>query len=293
MAKILTKRLHKAKEHEVHQDLVDQPWFHGRLTSEYAVKRLGDQGKFLVREDPASPGHYFMSINDNGSVKNFPVQRTTTKNMKYKYRLGKSESFESLVDLIEHLYVSKFLITDSGKIRLSAAVNRDTGLLVAPEQDARIQVTSAPPTRAGTPPLMKRNNSDPNLTTLQVNDMTPRTRLQSRSSPPSLYVDEFNLNESESLYDEINLPPKQSTLLKKKQTILNDVLGKLRNTLYKVFVKNDCLTLAKYLTQRDLEIVWGEDLDKENKENGLSSINGLELILFPDGSELRQAILKR
>ena len=72
MAKILSKRLIKAKEQDLQLELVDQAWFHGRMTSEYAVKVLENEGEFLVRENPARPGDYSISVNENGAVKHFP-----------------------------------------------------------------------------------------------------------------------------------------------------------------------------------------------------------------------------
>ena len=65
-----------------------------------------------------------------------------------------------------------------------------------------------------------------------------------------------------------------------------------RNTLYKEFRKHDCLTLAKHLTRRHLEVVWGDGFSEKTGDE-LTVLSGLELILFPQGSELRQRILKR
>jgi hypothetical protein len=303
MAKMLSKRLLKAKEQDVQLELVDQAWFHGRLTSEYAVKVLETEGEFLVRENPARPGDYFISVNENGLVKHFPVQRSTTKNLKYKYRLYKSGSFESLVDLVEHLYSNKKLVTESGQIQLLSPANRDTGLLLVPDLGPNMQVASAPVSPAGTPPLTlkrERNCSDPTLSADQLRShfgrLGQRPRAESRSSPPSLYVEDFDVNQNEVIYETVNIPPKkqpeQSALMKKKHSILNDVFEMFRNTLYKEFGKHDCLTLAKHMTCRDLEVVWGEEFC-EKTGNELAAPCGLELILFPQGSGLRQSILKR
>ena len=301
MAKLLSKRLHKAKEQEIQLELADQTWFHGRLTSEYAVKILDTEGQFLVRENPARPGDYFISVNENGVVKHFPVERSTTKNLKYKYRLHKSGSFESLVDLVEYLYSKKKLITETEEIQLLSPANRDTGLLLVPDLSPTVQVMSAPVTPSSTPPLSlkrERNNSDPTLSADQLRSHfgASRPRAESRSSPPSLYVEDFDVNQNQVIYETIDILPKvqpeQSALMKKKSSILNEVFEMFRNTLYKEFRKHDCLTLGKHLTRRDLEVVWGEGFcEKTGKE--LAVMSGLELILFPQGSELRQSILKR
>ena len=301
MAKLLSKRLHKAKEHEVQLELTDQTWFHGRLTSEYAVKVLDVDGEFLVRENPARSGDYFISVNANGVVKHIPIQRSTTKNLKYKYKLHNSSSFESLVDLVEYLYSNKKLVTETEEIQLLSPANRDTGLLLVPDLSPTIQVMSAPVTPAGTPPLTlkrERNSSDPALSSDQLRSHfgTSRPRAESRSSPPSLYVEDFDLNQNQVIYETINVPtklqPEQSALMKKKQSILNEVFEMFRNTLYKEFRKHDCLTLAKHLTRRHLEVVWGDGFSEKTGDE-LTVLSGLELILFPQGSELRQRILKR
>ncbi|XP_028411037.1 SH2 domain-containing protein 3C-like isoform X1 [Dendronephthya gigantea] len=304
MAKMLSKRLMKTKEQDLQLDLVDQAWFHGRMTSEYAVKVLETEGEFLVRENPARPGDYFISVNENGVVKHFPIQRSTTKNLKYKYKLNKSGSFETLVDLVESFYSNKKLVTDSEEIQLLAPANRDAGMLLVPELSPNIQVASAPVSPAGTPPMTlrrERNCSDPNISADRLRShfegYGQRPRAESRSSPPSLYVEDFDVNQNEVIYETVNLPPKtqqseQSALMKKKHSILNEVFEMFRNTLYKEFRKNDCLTLAKHMTRRDLEVVWGEGFCQKS-EKELAVPNGLELILFPQGSELRQSILKR
>ena len=303
MAKILSKRLHKAKEQDVQQELADQAWFHGRLTSEYAVKVLGNEGEFLVRENPARPGDYSISVNENGVVRHFPIQRSTTKNLKYKYKLYKSGSFENLVDLIEYLYANKKLVTDTEEVQLLSPANRDNGFLLVPELGPTIQVSSAPVTPAGTPPLVlrrERNCSDPTLTTDQLRShfdgADERPRAGSRSSPPSLYVEDYDVNQNEVIYETVRIPPKkqpeQSALMKKKKSILNEVFEMFRKTLYKEIGRHDCLTLAKQMTRRDLELVWGEGFC-EKTGNESATPRGLELILFPEGSELRQNILKR
>jgi hypothetical protein len=303
MAKLLSKRLHKAKEQDIQLELADQVWFHGRLTSEYAVKVLETEGEFLVRENPARSGDYFISVNENGVVKHFPIHRSTTKNLKYKYKLHKSGSFENLVDLIEFLYSNKKLVTDVEEVQLLCPANRDTGLLLVPGLRPEIQVMSAPATPAGTPPLTlrrERNSSDPMLSADQLRShfggSSQRPRTESRSSPPSLYVEDYDLNQNEVIYETVNIPtknqPEQSELMKKKHSILNEVFEMFRNTLYKEFRKHDCLTLAKHMTRRDLEVVWGEGLCEESG-NELAAPSGLELILLPQGSELRQSVLKR
>lgn len=301
---MLSKRLMKAKEQDLQLDLVDQAWFHGRMTSEYAVKVLETEGEFLVRENPARPGDYFISVNENGVVKHFPVQRSTTKNLKYKYKINKSGSFETLVDLVEAFYSNKKLVTDSEVIQLLAPANRDAGMLLVPELGPSVQVASAPVSPASTPPMTlkrERNCSDPNISADRLRShfegYGQRTRAESRSSPPSLYVEDFDVNQNEVIYETVDVPPKtqqseQSALIKKKQSILNEVFEMFRNTLYKEFRKHDCLTLAKHMTRRDLEVVWGEGFC-EKIGNELAGLNGLELILFPQGSDLRKSILKR
>ena len=303
MAKLLSKRLLKAKEQDIQLELADQAWFHGRLTSEYAVKVLETEGEFLVRENPTRPGDYFISVNENGVVKHFPIQRSTTKNLKYKYKLHKSGSFDSLVELIEFLYSNKKMVTDTEEIQLLTPANRDTGLPLAPDLVPNIQVASAPVTPAGTPPMSlkrERNSSDPTLRTEQLrghfDSAGPRPRTESKSSPPSIYVEDVDMNQNEVIYETVDLQPvkqpEQSALMKKKTSILNEVFQMFRNTLYKEFAKHDCLSLAKHMTRRDLEVVWGEGFC-EKTGNDLTSPLGLELILYPQGSELRRNILKR
>ena len=223
MAKILSKRLHKAKEQDVQQELADQAWFHGRLTSEYAVKVLGNEGEFLVRENPARPGDYSISVNENSVVRHFPIQRSTTKNLKYKYKLYKSGSFANLVDLIEYLYANKKLITDTDEIQLLSLANRDNGFLLVPELGPTIQVSSAPVTPAGTPPLVlrrERNCSDPTLTADQLRSHFDGADERPRASSPSLYVEDYDVNQNEVIYETVHIPPKnqpeQSALMKKK-----------------------------------------------------------------------------
>lgn len=303
MARILSKRLLRAKEQVIPLELVDQAWFHGRLTSEYAVKVLRTEGEFLVRENPAKPGDYFVSVNENGLVKHFPIQRSTTKNLKYKYKLYESGSFESLVDLVEYFYSNKKLRTESGEILLLSPANRDAGLLLVPDWSPSVQVASAPTTPVGTPSLTlkrERNISDPSLTAVQLrshfNGFGQRARAESRSSPPSLYVDDVDVNQNEVMYETVNVStkkePQQSAFMKKKDKILDEVFEMFRNSLYKEFSKHDCLTLAKHMTCRDLELVWGERFFEETGDDLIVS-SGLELILFPEGSELRQSILRR
>ena len=311
MAKILSKRLTKAKEQELTLDLVDQAWFHGRMTSDYAVKVLGQEGEFLVRENPTKSGDYSISVNQNGVVKHFPIERSTTKNLKYKFKIHKSGSFESLVDLVEFLYSNKKIVTAKEEIQLRVPANRDTGLsvLTAPALGSENRVSSAPVSPTNTPSMgrRERNQSDPNLVfpsrlKTGLAPPLPKERTGSRSSPPSLYIEDGGGSEErEGIYDTINLPakkPKQTAevlAMKKRKAILDEVFQMLRKSLFKEFLKHDCLTLAKHLTRRDLEIVWGEGFATE--ETGNESLSeeprGLELILFAQGKELRQKILER
>ena len=208
------------------------------------------------------------------------------------------------MDLIKHLYSNKKLVAEGGEVLLLAPANRDTGLLLVPDLGPSIRVASAPTTPAGTPPLPKRerNCSDPTLTADQLRShfegFKPRHGTESRSSPPSLYVEDVDVNQNEVIYETVSLPPKQkakeSALMKKKQSILSEVFKMFQGTLYKEFGRHDCLTLAKHMTRRDLEVVWGEGFCKKpGEELKADSPSGLELILFPQGSELRRNILKR
>ena len=207
------------------------------------------------------------------------------------------------MDLIEYLYANKKLVTDTEEIQLLFPANRNNGFLLVPELGPTIQVSSAPVTPAGTPPLVLRrelNCSDPTLTADQLRShfdgADERPRAGSRSSPPSLYVEDYDVNQNEVIYETVRIPPKkqpeQSALMKKKKSILNEVFEMFRKTLYKEFGRHDCLTLAKQMTRRDLEVVWGEGFC-EKTGNESATPRGLELILFPEGSELRQNILKR
>ena len=82
--------------------------------------------------------------------------------------------------------------------------------------------------------------------------------------------------------------------MKKRKAILDEVFQMFRKSLFKEFLKHDCLTLAKHLTRRDLEIVWGEGFATAVPGNSVSEEpRGLELILFAEGKELRQKILER
>lgn len=313
MAKILSKRLHKAKDQETQLELVDQTWFHGRMSSEYAVKVLGEEGEFLVRENPARPGDYSLSVNQNGVVKHFRVDRATTKNLKYKYKIYKSGSFDNLVDLVQSLYSNKKLLTEKGEVILGKPANRDTGLLLVPELAGHNRVVSAPTSPARTPPSYRRerNSSDPTLSPSQLRSLNfnflPRHRSGSRSSPPSVYVENVDEKGSEGIYETINSPllvptkvvptkeaVAETAAVKKKQAILNEVFALFRKTLFQEFKKHDCLTLAKHLTRCDLEVVWGENFsEKAGNERSNETAKGLELILLPQGKELRQKILKR
>ena len=313
MAKILSKRLLKAKDQELQLELVDQTWFHGRMTSEYAVKVLGEEGEFLVRENPSRPGDYSLSVNQNGVVKHFPVDRSTTKNLKYKYKIYKSGSFENLVDLVQSLYSNKKLVAEKEEVALGRPANRDTGLLLVPELSGHNRVASAPTSPAGTPPTYRRerNSSDPTLSPSQLRShfgnhfkFSPRERSGSRSSPPSLYVENVDEKGSGGIYETINSPLPvlakavsdvvESAAVKKKEAILNEVFTLFKKTLFQEFKKHDCLTLAKHLTRCDLEVVWGEDFsEKTGNERSNETAKGLELILLPQGKELRQKILKR
>lgn len=311
MAKILSKRLLKVKDTPFPLELADQAWFHGRITSDYAVKVLDQDGEFLVRENPSRPGEYAFSVNQNGVVKHFPIARSTTKNLKYKYRIYKSGSFENLIDLVEFLYSNKKLVTDKEEVLLRVPANRDTGLLLAPELGGQNQVSSAPASPSSSPPSFRRerNSSDPTLSPSQLKSLSnhfekfsPRERSGSRSSPASLYVEEGDNNGSIGVYDEIDVPTSttkdkkanESEVMKKKQSILSEVLQMFRKTLFKEFMRHDCLTLAKHMTRCDLEVVWGENFfERTGKEELNATPRGLELILFPEGKELREKIMQR
>lgn len=104
-----------------------------------------------------------------------------------------------------------------------------------------------------------------------------------------------------TVYKTPTSPTKQNTHEKKptehepkqqqdRHNLYVTVVNKLHDSLIEPFLRHDCVTLARYLTKGDLELVWKDDHDKDDYDDGAK---GLEKLVLPQGREKRCAILNR
>ena len=79
---------------------VDNPWYHGNITSLEAEKRLKTENSdcFLVRRSQSKPGNYSLSVKYKGVVRHFLVHNECEY-----YEVGGTETrFSSLEELVDH-----------------------------------------------------------------------------------------------------------------------------------------------------------------------------------------------
>ena len=86
-------------------DLVEEAWYHGRISYLEAQKRLEafPDGYFLVRDSTSSPGNYVLTMMHNGEPIHFLVE--FSKNPQTYEIHGSRISFEYLQDLV-HYYTT-------------------------------------------------------------------------------------------------------------------------------------------------------------------------------------------
>ena len=86
---------------------VDNPWYHGNISSWEAEKRLKAENSdcFLVRRSQSKPGNYTLSVKYKGVVRDFLVH-----NKRGYYEVDGTEkqlgSLEELVDYYKYHYLS-------------------------------------------------------------------------------------------------------------------------------------------------------------------------------------------
>lgn len=102
---------------ELEKPLTQEVWFHGRLGRDAADQQLRNEGDFLVRESPHSPGQYVLSALQDGDCKNLllvdPSGVVRTKDM----------TFDSVSHLINyHLSARIPIISRGSRISLGAPV---------------------------------------------------------------------------------------------------------------------------------------------------------------------------
>lgn len=157
--------------------LEKQTWFHGKITADFAERYLRRDGHFLVREDPAKPGSYFIVVRHKGKPIHVPLDKiNSSKGTRIKYRTEDSnESFDSVAELIHHCVAERKPLSQTSSVIITHAVSRDATLLSTDDVKNRYVTNKSPanalpPKPPGTGPLQQkkldkyaRKNSDPGL----------------------------------------------------------------------------------------------------------------------------------
>ena len=116
-----------------------QGWFHGKITAEYAERPLRKNGDFLVREEPATPGTYFLVLRHQGSTLVIPIVKgkssKSSKSSRIKYRIdGLDLAYESIPELVSYYWHERKTVSKNAQILIIRPISRDTTLLSADDK---------------------------------------------------------------------------------------------------------------------------------------------------------------
>ncbi|XP_032240821.1 breast cancer anti-estrogen resistance protein 3 homolog [Nematostella vectensis] len=205
-ADFLTLRRKKRKGDSAARQLEKSPWFHGKITAEYAEMLMRGAGEFLVREDPAMPGMYFIAVrNKEQETLHLAITKVNhSKGTRIKYRVEDSDyMFDGIPELIQFYISERRPVSIRPPAVLTIAISKESALLK--EEDFRGRTSTAGSARIHrtTRGRLERKRSDPVLSTrvpsrvfnIEADDdssasVPDKDRPHSRSNPPSIYYDD-------------------------------------------------------------------------------------------------------
>ncbi|KAK3727147.1 hypothetical protein QZH41_004448 [Actinostola sp. cb2023] len=165
-ADFLTLRRKKKKTDDGSGSLEKQAWFHGKINAEYAEMLLKKSGEFLVREDPAMPGAWFIAVRTKDVSLHLAINKLkSSKGNRFKYRIEDSDFvFDSISELIRFYVNERRPVCIRPPAVVTIAVSREAALLS--EEDFRGRFATAGSARLNRATRkLERKSSDPNLST--------------------------------------------------------------------------------------------------------------------------------
>lgn len=267
-------------------DIRSHAWYHGKVERSLAEQLLANEGHFLVRDCSTRTGDYVLSCLSSGHFLHFLISKlvlqpnTVYERIEYTFE---DECFDTITDLITFYVGNKRPISVASNAVITTPLNR-------------------------TIPLTSDENED------ELNPPPKPSRIAQHKHDVSLFVDECNQNngsngsedsaffsQETNIYDNYrkelftNPPQISSCFVNNFQTYLlpkdNKPLDLCAITkIVTVLTNTGARILANHLAKCDLQFI--KHCDKRH-DLGLGVESALELILLPQGQQMRRDLLER
>lgn len=249
--------LKKALEYEMSLsagDIRSHAWYHGNISRATCHELLKNDGDFLVRDSTSRAGDFVLSVRCNSTDLHFVINKVVLQPHTVYERIQFTFE-EDAFDTVADLIT--FYVGNKRCISLASRATISTPINRLTPLNAYNDTPPPKPSRIAFKPI-------------QTNDCIVEDR-------PLFKMPEMN----QSLIDPINY---QTFLLPKDNKPLDSIVK-----IHSVLVDSGARILANHLTKSDLDFI--KHLDK--KDFGVGVFSALELILLPQGEQMREDLLDR